>query len=175
VIKQIQQATQFVRENDFATVRRHVLSHDAHPLLQFVKYGVCGVGAFVVHIIVVNILGATAFPFSDEIKDIELREKNTMINNSFGFLVSCGFAYWTNVTFVFKPGRHSRHKEVSLFFAISAVSFFAGLATVPFIFSMIVKYLPGLEKYAQHIATLGFAFTSALVNFVCRKFIIFQK
>lgn len=175
MIKQIQQATRFVRDNDFATVRRQVLSHDAHPLLQFVKYGVCGFGAFVVHIIVVNILGATVFPFSDAIKDIELRKTNTMINNSFGFLISCAFAYWTNISFVFKPGRHSRKKEISLFFAISAVSFFAGLATVPFIFAMIVKYAPEVEKYAQHIATLGFAVTSALVNFVCRKFIIFDK
>jgi len=174
VIKQIQQATQFVRENDFATVRRHVLSHDAHPLLQFIKYGVCGVGAFVVHIIVVNILGATAFPFSDEIAD-EVRKKNTMINNSFGFLISCAFAYWTNINFVFKSGRHGRKKEVSLFFAISAVSFFAGLATVPFIFDMILKSFPAIGQYAQHIATIGFAVTSALVNFVCRKFIIFDK
>jgi putative flippase GtrA len=174
VIEQIKQATRFVRENDFATVRRHVLSHDAHPLLQFVKYGVCGAAAFIVHIVVVNIFGATVFPFHDEIAD-GVRKTNTMINNSLGFLVSCAFAYWTNINFVFKSGRHGRMKEIYLFFAISAVSFFAGLATVPVIFDMILEHFPQVGKYAQHIATLSFAVTSALVNFVCRKFIIFDK
>ena len=174
MIEQIKQATRFVRENDFATVRRHVLSHDAHPLLQFVKYGVCGVGAFIVHFVVVNILGATVFPFDEEIAD-GVRKTNTMINNSFGFLVSCAFAYWTNIKFVFKSGRHGRKKEITLFFVISAFSFFAGLATVPVIFDMILEHFSQIGKYAQHIATLSFAVTSALVNFVCRKFIIFKK
>ncbi len=174
MIKQIQQATRFVRENDFATVRSRVLSHDAPPLVQFIKYGLCGVGAFVVHIVVVNILGATLFPFHDELAD-SVRKTNTMINNSLGFLVSCAFAYWTNINFVFKSGRHGRKKEITLFVAISAISFFAGLATVPFIFDLILKHFPQIGKYAQHVATLSFAVTSALVNFVCRKFIIFAK
>ena len=175
VIEQIKQATRFWRENDFATVRRHVLSHDAHPLLQFVKYGVCGVGALIVHMTVVYILGTTVFPFGEEVKDYNLKQTNTMINNSLGFLVSCAFAYLTNIKFVFKSGRHGRMNEIYLFFAISAVSFFAGLAAVPLIFSLIVKHFPEFEKYAQHFANLGFAVTSALVNFVCRKFIIFKK
>lgn len=175
VIDQIKQATRFVRENDFATVRRHVLSHDAHPLLQFVKYGVCGVAALIVHMTVVYILGTTVFPFGEEIEDYDLRQTNTMINNSLGFLVSCAFAYLTNIKFVFKSGRHSRMKELKLFFAISAVSFFAGLAAVPVIFKLIVKHFPDFERYAQHFANISFAVTSAMVNFVCRKFIIFQK
>ncbi len=175
MIKQIQQATQFVRNNDLATVRRHVLSHDAHPLLQFVKYGVCGVGAFIVHMLVVYTLGLTLFPAIGKEVAVDLKETNTLINNSFGFLVSCAFAYWTNITFVFRPGKHGKRKEVTLFFVISAVSFFAGLSAVPLIFDVVKEHLPAIKSYVEHFGNLGFAVTSAMVNFVCRKFIIFDK
>jgi putative flippase GtrA len=175
VIQETKKALQFVRENDFATVRSHVLSHDAHPLLQFVKYGVCGVGAFIVHMLVVYLLGFTVFPAVGKDIPIDLKETNTLINNSFGFLVSCAFAYWTNINFVFRPGRHGKRKEVTLFFVISAFSFFAGLFSVPLIFDLVATRFPAAASYVEHFGNLAFAVTSALVNFVCRKFIIFDK
>lgn len=175
MIEQIKQATRFMRDNDFATVRRHVLSHDAHPLLQFVKYGVCGVGSFIVHMTIVYLLGLTVFPAVGTEIAVDLKETNTLINNSLGFLVSCAFAYWTNITFVFKPGRHGKKTEVTLFFVISAISFFAGLFAIPLIFDLIKEQFPRAVPYVEHFGNFAFAFTSALVNFVCRKFIIFDK
>ena len=47
IIAQASQAIRYCRENDFGTVLRYVKSKDAHPWVQFAKYGLCGVMATV--------------------------------------------------------------------------------------------------------------------------------
>ena len=93
-----------------------------------------------------------------------------MINNSIAFVFSAVVAYLLNVKFVFTPGRHEKHKEILLFVVISGISFFPALFSIPAIFRAL-----DFDRNIEHFANLGFVVTSALVNFVCRKFIVFKK
>ena len=248
----------FVRENDRKTTVKAVMSRDAHPLLQFMKYGVCGVVAFTTHQIVAFGLGQTVFldrefdvrlqrsaapvlagehavvltraeggvgaisgiavshkggvdtvdlasvdsqkltvlqervnplwnrttplEFDERVavleaiddlssfKRKEIRQRHIMINNTIAFLTSGFVAYFLNVMFVFTPGRHAKWMEVFLFILVSAVSYVGGYAAVQLIFNWF-----GDGRLLSVFANFGFAFASALVNFVCRKFLIFAK
>ncbi|MGK0184396.1 MAG: putative flippase GtrA [Verrucomicrobiales bacterium] len=258
----------FFRKNDLSTMMGAVLSRDAHPLLQFAKYVVCGGVAFMTHQVVALALGIYVFhdraydldlrpaatslelpqngnrlvtignsggqpslrvfdaegtmvvdeagaafagkeneiaelqalladhwdasdelPFSDQAKvinqvteitgydpDIE-RKRNSFINNTIAFAFATVVAYVLNVAFVFTSGRHSKRKEIFLFVAVSMVSYVGGMIAVDFVFRFLgdVEALASVSRFLSVIANLGFAVTSAMVNYVCRKYIIFQK
>jgi putative flippase GtrA len=75
-------------------------------------------------------------------------------------------AYFLNIAFVFTPGRHSKWVEMVLFWIISAIGFFPG--------AIVVHWLAEGLGLSSTISQLGFVFTSVLVNFLCRKFVIFK-
>ena len=245
----------FVKENDLKTITKTVAGRDVHPLLQFIKYGVCGVVAFTTHQVVALVLGQTVFrdgefdltlhdapteiqsggheviltrnggnnigialshrtglvtvppdsaesarvrqlqarleplwsqrepiPFRERVAILDaveeitgfnrksVREQHSVINNTLAFLCSGVVAYVLNVLFVFTPGRHSKWMEITLFVLVSMVSYVGGITAVKMVFKTF-----GEGPLLSVIANLGFAFTSAMVNFVCRKFIIFSK
>jgi len=166
MLSQLNSAAHFVRNNDWRTVMRQVNSRDAHPLLQFVKYGVCGVGAFATHQVIWVALSLWAFPSIDSSIPNETRALNSTISNSIAVFFSTAVAYVTNVLWVFKSGRHSRLVEMASFFGISVISFGGGLLAGPW---LIQKF--GLNTL---LAQLSMAVTSVLINFVCRKFLIFK-
>ena len=173
--KNAREALNFIRQNDNKTVARHILSHDTHPLIQFIKYGMCGVIAVAIQSFGTYALGLTLFPAVGTDIALELKQRNLPINMSIAFFVSASVVYWLNRKFVFKPGRHHPVFEVFLFFVISAIPFMAGhLASWQIL--RYVKLHPEVDiyEYVEHIATLGFVVASALVNFVARKFIIFK-
>jgi len=175
VIKRSKQAIKFVKENDKKTVVKHVLSHDAHPLIQFSKYVTCGVAAVMIHLSVVYALGLTLFPAIGKDISVELKQHNGTINNIIAFFVSGVVVYWLNRKFVFKPGRHHAFFEAFLFFAVSAIP----LAAATGVNLLIYRYTEKMQsvvmqEYVEHIANLGFVVTSAMVNFIARKFIIFK-
>jgi len=169
VIKRTKQAINFVRENDNKTIVRHVLSHDAHPLVQFVKYGMCGVLAVLIHWIIVYSLGFTVLPAIGKNLPLEVKEHNGMINNVIAFFASGIVVYLLNRKFVFKPGRHHTAVEAFLFFAVAGVALLAAVLVFPLIFQYVK-----MDEYVEHIANFSFVLTSALVNFVARKFIVFK-
>ncbi len=154
---------------------KHVLSHDAHPLIQFGKYATCGVAAVLIHLSVVYTLGLTVFPAIGTDLPVELKQHNGTINNIIAFFVSGCVVYWLNIKFVFKPGRHNFLLEVFLFFAVSALPLAAASGVNWLIYknSEILEEVH-LQEYVEHIANFGFIITSALVNFIARKFIIFK-
>jgi putative flippase GtrA len=86
--------------------------------------------------------------------------------NLVAFLFSNGVAYVLNFKWVFRSGRHSRHLEILLFFGVSFVSFLLGTAVA----SVLVSGF-GLHEY---IAKLGDVIAAVLINYVCRKFLIFH-
>ncbi|MCF6313143.1 MAG: GtrA family protein [Verrucomicrobiales bacterium] len=164
-----------MKENDKKTVVKHVLSHDAHPLIQFGKYVTCGVMAVMIHLSVTYTLGLTIFPAIGQHLSDHVKEINGYINNTIAFFISGCVVYWLNIKFVFKSGKHHVFLEIFLFFAVSALPLAAGLGMNWFIF----HNTPLLEQweiaeYVEHIANFGFVLASALVNFVARKFIIFK-
>ncbi len=159
-------ATQFVRANDWPTIVAHVNSRDAHPLIQFIKYGFCGVAAFATHQVIWGALSTWMLPAIDSSIPKETRALNSTINNSIAVLFSTAVAYITNVLWVFTPGRHSRLVEIASFFGVGVISFGGGLLAGPWLIKVF-----GLNTL---LAQLSMAFTSMLINFACRKFFIFK-
>ena len=167
IVKLARDAFIFVKDNDIKVVLAALHSRDAHPVIQFVKYGICGVSSVIAHNVVVYLVGIwIPFAESSGLSNAE-RSNNQIIANLIAFPIGNTVAYITNALWVFTGGRHSRMREFIYFTIISLVSFLAGLLGGPWL----VRYF----NMSEHIAQAGFVFTSALVNFVCRKFFVFQK
>lgn len=162
---------------DIQTIRLHQASHgwksaarllhsrEAPPFFQFIKYGICGVGAVVVHNATFILFASTLFPaFESSGLQDSLRETNSIFANLLAWPIGNLFAYFSNSLWVFVPGRHSKWREFGLFTAISLVSFVVGLVGGPILIS---------EGLPVWIAQIGFIVTAALVNFICRKFLVF--
>ena len=161
-----------------ALIKKH-LSHDAHPVVQFIKYGIAGGMATATHItlfflfgwfllpcltqndIVVRLLGLTAPAISET-----TRVWNAGFCNALAFVGSNTLCYVLNRLFVFKPGRHHWVLEFLLFFAVSGVSMVIGTALQSFL----------IKCYGMQ-TTLAFGaniFCSLMINYAMRKFVIFK-
>lgn len=165
-------ALQFLRENDFKTILRRLASRDTHPFIQFIKYGFCGVAATVMHQGIFWTLGYTVLPSIDgmivngqPITD-ELRSHNGTLNNIIAFFPVVIFVYILNMKWVFTPGRHSPLVEFLLFAGVAAIGNTAGILGGP----MLIRWFGISTLMSQG----SFIITSFLVNFLCRKFIIFK-
>lgn len=152
---------------------------DAHWSIQFIKYGLCGGAATVVHValvytlsawvipalsaddVVVRFLGLPAASLSDA-----LRARNYFINSCIAFVFSNLTAYILNVLWVFQPGRHARHVEMALFYAVSIVSMGVGVALA---WGMIRFF-----GFSTTTSFVGNMVASLLINYLCRKYIIFK-
>lgn len=166
MLSQLSSLSHFVRNNDWRTILAHVNSRDAHPLLQFIKYGICGLGAFITHQVIWFPLSMWVFPSFGEGLSDTTRAINTTISNSIAVVFSTTLAYLTNIKWVFTPGRHSRFVEVVSFFGIGAISFSGGLLAGPWLIKM--------YGISTALSQVSMAVTSVLINFVCRKFFIFK-
>lgn len=162
----------FICKNDLRTIWRALIDRNAHPLLQFVKYGLCGVAAAITHNGVMIALSLTVFPagkgmlVDGQVISDAVRSHNLVLNNAISWPFGTLVAYILNINFVFTPGRHSKWLEWILFWIISAIGFFPG--------AFVVHWLAEGLGLSSTLSQLGFVFTSVLVNFLCRKFIIFE-
>ena len=161
-----------------ATLKKQ-LGHDAHPLVQFIKYGIAGGLETATHIvtfflcgwfllpcltqddITVKLLGLTAPAISEA-----TRAWNAGLCNAAGFAISNTLCYLLNRLFVFKPGRHHWLIEFLLFFAVSGVSMVIGTAVQTFLIT---------HQGIQTTAAFGANIVCALfINYAMRKFVIFK-
>lgn len=158
---------------------RQFTQREAHPLVQFVKYGIAGGIATVVDMAIFYFLSWQVFQAlnSDDIvvrllnlnvpaMDETLRSRNFVINSGIAFIFSNLTAYLINFHWVFHPGRHSRHVEVLLFYAVSLTSILVGGALG---WGMI--YYLHMSSTSSY---LGKMVASLMINYVCRKYIIFK-
>jgi len=157
-----------------------LLSHDAPPLVQFLKYAMVGGMSTVVHMVCFFLCGWFLFPCitQDDILvkrlhlsapniDERLRAKHAAYSNAVAFFVSNTFCYILNILFVFKPGKYHWAIEFLLFFAVSAISMIIGTG---------IQTLLITKRRMQ--TTLAFGaniFSSLLINYTVRKFFIFQN
>jgi len=81
------------------------------------------------------------------------------------FLISNVVAYITNRMFVFTPSGRSKWVEFGIFLFVTGLSFAAGNAAKDWFIDL------GMHK---HIAALSFAFSTAVVNFITRKYLVFS-
>ena len=150
-----------------------------HPLVQFIKYGMAGGVATFVDIVVfytlalwfLPALGAndplvTKLHLNVTLVAETVRSTNYVWDKCITFLFSNLTAYVVNVLWVFTPGRHSRWVEVGLFYLVSAISFVVGTGLA----WLLIKQF-GISTTAAYICN---AVASLMINYVCRKFIIFK-
>ena len=155
------------------------LGHDAHPLVQFLKYGIVGGMATATHIvffflcgwfflpcltqddIVIRVLGLTVPAISEN-----TRAWNAGLCNALGFVVSNTLCYILNRLFVFRPGKHHWVVEFLLFFAVSGISMVIGTAIQTFLIT---------QQGVQTTLAFGANIVCALfINYAMRKFVIFK-
>ncbi len=155
---------------------------DAHPAIQFIKYGIAGGIATATHQIIFFSLALTVLPamgttgldawltgfLGVEIDPLppQTVQLHYVINNVIGFVIANFVAYFINFHWVFHPGRHSRTIEVTLFFIVSIVSFLVGTL----IGVMIMQVMGG----AAVISQVCNIFAAVMINYVCRKYIVFK-
>lgn len=159
-------ARRFLIQNDWRTILSRIHARDAHPMIQFIKYGVCGVGALVVHQTIWTLCSMWMFPAIDTDLPKEVRALHSTYNNCIAVVFSSLFAYYSNVLWVFEQGRHDRFKEFVYFMIVSILGFVAGIAAGPLL----------IHKYGIHsvVAQGILVVVSVLVNFFCRKFFVFK-
>jgi len=163
-------------------MKKHIIAliqNKEHPILQFVKYGACGVAATVVDIavfyffalfifpalaesdVVATLLGDLARTTTDQTQ-IEL---NFVLNSGIAFVGSNLTAYVLNVWLVFPSNKTTRHKEMILFFVVSGVSIAIGI----FLGWVLVR-MTGETSWGY----LMKVFSSLMINYIGRKFFVFK-
>ena len=164
ITRELAKAWHFFQEHGF---KKTLLTREAPFMIQFGKYGVCGVISVVVLGLVI-LLGETLVPhyFSNNLPNKTIAW-NTVILHFLAFIPSNFVAYGLNRWLVFTPGRHSGKKELTLFTIISLLSFSIG-EILPF---WLINNLD-LPRLAIHFS---FILSSAMINFACRKFLGFEK
>ena len=169
-----------------ATIRgtaRHLLSHDAGPFWQFVKYGAVGVAATCVQMAVFYALAATCLkcltPDDWAVRFLGLpaacfgggepwyaaRWFLAAVATAVGFTVANVFCWLMNRAIVFRPGKFAWYAEFAMFYGVAAFA----TAVALLVQSVLIRYV-GLMTSA---ATLIEVLVSFLVNFFIRKFYIF--
>ncbi|OYW77005.1 MAG: hypothetical protein B7Z37_06105 [Verrucomicrobia bacterium 12-59-8] len=168
MIVKIGEALQFFRENSWRSILARLNTRDTHPLIQFIKYGICGVGSLIFTTLIFVALSEWGmFPALDSSLPDEVRAMNSTYNNLISFFFGNTFAYVSNSLWVFTPGRHNRTLEFIYFTAVSATGFAIGLLSGPLLIKMY-----GISTLSAQLLLIV---SSTMVNFVCRKFFVFKS
>jgi len=163
---------------------QHILvqfkGNDNHtPFIQFIKYGIAGVLATLVHIGLFYWMALRWLPALNEhdviasllhlsIPEVSqaIRARNSMVDNTVAFLFSNLTAYVINIFWVFERGRHHPVLEFLFFYAVSGVSILIGSTLMGFL----------IHSFGM-TTTLAFSaniIVSLLINFFLRKHVIFN-
>jgi len=156
------------------------LGHDAHPMMQFIKYAIIGVMVTALHTAIFYVAGYLFFPcfkpddivfrilnLSVEPISEATRAFNATICNAIGFIPANVTCYILNRLFVFKSGRHHVAVEFLLFFSIAALCIVIATA---------VQH--ALIVHLQMQTTFAFLINisiSLAINFAMRKFVVFKR
>ena len=162
---------------------RGVLSPEAGPFWQFVKYGAVGVASTAVQLVVFLALAATCLkcltPDDWAVRFLGLQSACfdgsepwfssrwflAAVATAVGFTVANVFCWLLNRAIVFRAGRFSWYVEFAMFYCLAAFATAVALAVQ----SVLIRYF-GLMTSA---ATLIEVLVSFAVNFFIRKFYIF--
>lgn len=186
---------------------KHILKQftqrEAHPVIQFLKYGIAGGIATSVDIGAFYLLAFMVFPAIQPNDDLvvglakvyewtiavlprlaecawfdqlmhlnpvpiseDLRVRNFVICRVVVFFLSNFVAYVLNMLWVFKPGRHTRQKEIALFYFVAVTSFVIGTSI-----AWLLIELFGISTTQAYATNLVVAIS---INFVARKYWVFS-
>lgn len=160
-----------------------LLSNKTHLGIQMVKYLFCGGITFAVDVAVFYLFAWLVFPclrpddpfavvvgwFGWTVREVS--EKQLLwhygLSKTVCFLASNTVAYFSNVLFVFDDGRHSRRKEVALFYLFSTISWatFTGLS------GLLIGNFGWDVSYSYFFVFL----LAMVVNFSVRKRVVFKN
>ena len=146
---------------------------------QIAKYGVVGVVATAINIVVAELCAAYAWPClspddpfvkflgfaSSAVADTE-RATRAVYCNLVGFFVANFVCWLLNRKFVFKPGRHHWFLEWMYFLAGSGFAILCGSVLI----WALVRYCGVQTTYSFVVNVV----VSVAVNFVVRKFFVFR-
>lgn len=158
----------FVRQNGVAAALKRSLATDCHPLLQFIKYGVCGVFSVILWTGIMKIFSVSFANLLDENLNTDQASRAFwfLAFSWITFLPVDTVVWYVNRKLVFTPGKHSAPVEFLLFTGVSAVSYAIGLI-LPF-------YLIRAFNIPNFVAQACFIVSSMLINFIVRKLFIFR-
>lgn len=166
----VHQVFRHVRGHGLRNTLLWLKSRDAPVTFQFLKYGALGAFTTLIQVGLFAFFSHTFLPAHDYVSEVPLtdlvKQRNSVSSNLLAFPFAVAFNYFANVHFVFTPGRHSRGNERLLFLGISFLTFVAGLLSGPLLISR------GLDPW---IAQAGLVVSSAILNFLCRKYYVFLK
>ena len=168
MMTQLRALLRFLRDNDLRTILAAFNQRDVHPFIQFIKYGLCGVCATVVHVTVFTLSAKYLVPGLEEnCPDQWERAKASLANNGIALIFSNMMAYWLNTKWVFTQGRHSVVREFLFFTLVNLPGALCGGLATYFVTAKL-----GWPSWA---ALFAFILPNVLVNFACRKLLIFKK
>ena len=158
---------------------RHILSNEAGPLAQFIKYGIVGVMATCVQMGIFYILAVTCLKCltADDwavkllgLPAVEVsnfaRALNFGVATGIGFIIANVFCWLMNRWFVFRPGKFRWYVEFAMFFGVAAFATGVGIG----VSSLLIRYAGLMTTLAVGVEVI----VSFLVNFFIRKFFIFK-
>jgi putative flippase GtrA len=163
---------------------KHILiqfkGNDNHtPLIQFIKYGISGGLATLVHICLFYWMATQILPALNAhdliasllnlmVPEVSqgIRARNSVIDNTVAFLFSNLTAYIINITWVFSPGRHHPMLEFLFFFGVSGIAILIG--------STLMGFLIHTYGTTTTTAFLANILVSLMINFFIRKHVIFK-
>ncbi len=158
---------------------KHVLSHDAGPFWQFIKYGTVGVMSTCVQVGVfyllattclkclaaddwaVRLLGFAAADISDAVRAVRFA-----VATGIGFVVANVFCWLMNRWFVFRPGKFRWYIEFAMFFGAATLATLIALG----LSSGLIHFVGLMTSAAVFIEVVA----SFLINYFTRKFFIFR-
>lgn len=149
------------------------------PLIQFIKYGIAGVLATLVHITLFYWMALNLLPALNQhdviasllhlsVPEVShgIRARNSMIDNTVAFLFSNLTAYVINIVWVFERGRHHPVLEFLFFYGVSGVSIIIGSSLMGFLIHSF-----GMTTTSAFMANIV---VSLMINFFLRKHVIFK-
>ena len=158
---------------------KQFMQREASPFIQFLKYAIAGGMATAVDMLVFYILSWKVLPAlnHDDIVvrflklkvhdvDIKTRSRRFIINSVIAFVFSNMTAYIINIFWVFEPGRYVWYVELGLFYLVSVVSVILGTA----LGWTMIRFM----KLSTTFSYIGKMLAALLVNYVCRKYLIFN-
>lgn len=166
---------------------RAILSREPHPLLQFIRYGIAGVAAMAANLLFFwlcmewvfqapPVAGSDTQQLPESLWQLGawLAEMGNdpqvaayVKSNTVAFLMANAVAYVLNFKWVFQSGRHSRHLEILLFLGVSLFAFVIGTA--------VASVLVGTYGINEYIAKMSDIVFAILINYLCRKYLVFQN
>ncbi|MCZ7591273.1 MAG: GtrA family protein [Kiritimatiellae bacterium] len=155
------------------------LQRDAGPFVQFLKYAIAGGVATAVDMVIFFFLAWRIFPALREndplvtrlhlsVEHVEEAERSRrfVICTALAFIFSNLTAYLINIFWVFEPGRYHWAVEMALFYAVSGASVCVGT----FLGWAMIRFL----HFSTTFSYIGKLIAALLINYVCRKYLVFK-